>query len=172
MFGFLNEQQDIFNIPPFFSPSFLGLEEGYKNEQPTCCYILDQLFSWTSYTVSEDISINSVIINVCCLLTQVVQKSRPGLCYVHWQAKVNLYPCVTEVLTLEQVGADICYLFLITLFSSSLELHCCINFGTLFTWTCEGADMDVCLTQFGHCNFISPKHAYIFYDEVNFTCLM
>lgn len=33
-----------------------------------------------------------------------------------------------------------------------------LNIGT-------GADMDVCLTQFGHCNFISPKHAYIFYDE-------
>lgn len=34
-----------------------------------------------------------------------------------------------------------------------------------------GADMDVCLTQFGHCNFISPKHAYIFYDEVRSTFL-
>ncbi|XP_048745110.2 PHD finger protein 12-like [Ostrea edulis] len=33
-----------------------------------------------------------------------------------------------------------------------------LNIGT-------GADMDVCLTQFGHCNYISPKHAYIFYDE-------
>ncbi|XP_033748220.1 PHD finger protein 12-like [Pecten maximus] len=33
-----------------------------------------------------------------------------------------------------------------------------LNIGT-------GADMDVCLSQFGHCNFISPKHAYIFYDE-------
>ncbi|KAL5016551.1 hypothetical protein ScPMuIL_006140 [Solemya velum] len=25
--------------------------------------------------------------------------------------------------------------------------------------------MDVCLSQFGHCNFISGKHAFIFYDE-------
>ncbi|XP_061166632.1 PHD finger protein 12-like [Saccostrea echinata] len=33
-----------------------------------------------------------------------------------------------------------------------------LNIGT-------GADMDVCLTQFGHCNYISPKHAYVFYDE-------
>ncbi|XP_052832792.1 PHD finger protein 12 [Octopus bimaculoides] len=28
-----------------------------------------------------------------------------------------------------------------------------------------GADMDVCLTHFGHCNYVSAKHAYIFYDE-------
>ena len=26
--------------------------------------------------------------------------------------------------------------------------------------------MDVCLGQFGQCNFISAKHAFIFYDEV------
>lgn len=30
----------------------------------------------------------------------------------------------------------------------------------------EGADMDVCLTNYGHCNYISGKHACIFYDEV------
>ena len=30
-----------------------------------------------------------------------------------------------------------------------------------------GADMDVCLTQFGHCNFVSAKHACIFYDDVS-----
>nr|KAG5713321.1 hypothetical protein BaRGS_007848 [Batillaria attramentaria] len=29
-----------------------------------------------------------------------------------------------------------------------------------------GADMDVPLYQFGHCNFISSKHAVIFYDEM------
>ncbi|ESP00983.1 hypothetical protein LOTGIDRAFT_238397 [Lottia gigantea] len=29
-----------------------------------------------------------------------------------------------------------------------------------------GADMDVCLGQFGFCNFISSKHACIFYDEM------
>ncbi|KAJ8312009.1 hypothetical protein KUTeg_009382 [Tegillarca granosa] len=28
-----------------------------------------------------------------------------------------------------------------------------------------GADMEVCLTQFGSCSYISPKHAQIFYDE-------
>ncbi|XP_070571752.1 PHD finger protein 12-like [Ptychodera flava] len=28
-----------------------------------------------------------------------------------------------------------------------------------------GSDMDVCLTNFGHCNFVSAKHACIFYDE-------
>ncbi|XP_033628339.1 PHD finger protein 12-like isoform X1 [Asterias rubens] len=28
-----------------------------------------------------------------------------------------------------------------------------------------GSDMDVCLSNFGHCNFVSPKHACIFYDE-------
>lgn len=26
--------------------------------------------------------------------------------------------------------------------------------------------MDVCLANYGHCNYISPKHACIFYDEV------
>ncbi|XP_077995595.1 PHD finger protein 12-like [Glandiceps talaboti] len=28
-----------------------------------------------------------------------------------------------------------------------------------------GSDMDACLTNFGHCNFVSAKHACIFYDE-------
>ncbi|XP_062870286.1 PHD finger protein 12 isoform X2 [Trichomycterus rosablanca] len=28
-----------------------------------------------------------------------------------------------------------------------------------------GADMDVCLTNYGHCNYVSGKHACIFYDE-------
>ena len=27
--------------------------------------------------------------------------------------------------------------------------------------------MDVCLGQYGQCNFISAKHAFIFYDEVS-----
>lgn len=26
--------------------------------------------------------------------------------------------------------------------------------------------MDVCLTNYGHCNYVSGKHACIFYDEV------
>lgn len=30
-----------------------------------------------------------------------------------------------------------------------------------------GADMDVCLTSYGHCNYVSGKHACIFYDEVS-----
>ncbi|XP_028320789.1 PHD finger protein 12 isoform X2 [Gouania willdenowi] len=29
----------------------------------------------------------------------------------------------------------------------------------------SGADMDVCLPNYGHCNYISGKHACIFYDE-------
>ncbi|XP_054710303.1 PHD finger protein 12-like [Uloborus diversus] len=29
-----------------------------------------------------------------------------------------------------------------------------------------GADMDVCFTNYGHCNFVSTKHASVFYDEV------
>uniref|UniRef100_T1J2P5 PHD finger protein 12 n=1 Tax=Strigamia maritima TaxID=126957 RepID=T1J2P5_STRMM len=28
-----------------------------------------------------------------------------------------------------------------------------------------GADMDVCLPNYGHCNYVSAKHASIFYDE-------
>ncbi|XP_067123731.1 PHD finger protein 12 [Centruroides vittatus] len=30
----------------------------------------------------------------------------------------------------------------------------------------KGADMDVCLNNYGHCNFVSAKHACIFYDEI------
>ncbi|CAH1802163.1 unnamed protein product [Owenia fusiformis] len=30
-----------------------------------------------------------------------------------------------------------------------------------------GADMDVCLTVFGHCNYVSAKHTCIFYDETS-----
>ncbi|GFQ87170.1 PHD finger protein 12 [Trichonephila clavata] len=29
-----------------------------------------------------------------------------------------------------------------------------------------GADMDVCFSNYGHCNFLSAKHASIFYDEI------
>uniref|UniRef100_A0A671WXY6 PHD finger protein 12 n=1 Tax=Sparus aurata TaxID=8175 RepID=A0A671WXY6_SPAAU len=36
-------------------------------------------------------------------------------------------------------------------------------FRTLYIGS--GADMDVCLTNYGHCNYISGKHACIFYDE-------
>ncbi|BFZ04666.1 hypothetical protein BsWGS_07705 [Bradybaena similaris] len=35
----------------------------------------------------------------------------------------------------------------------------CMTLGT-------GADMDVCLNNFGHCNFVSGHHATIFYDEM------
>lgn len=27
--------------------------------------------------------------------------------------------------------------------------------------------MDVCFSNYGHCNYVSAKHASIFYDEVN-----
>nr|XP_014347702.1 PREDICTED: PHD finger protein 12 [Latimeria chalumnae] len=37
-------------------------------------------------------------------------------------------------------------------------------YRTLYIGT--GADMDVCLTNYGHCNYVSGKHACIFYDEV------
>lgn len=36
-------------------------------------------------------------------------------------------------------------------------------YRTLYIGT--GADMDVCLTSYGHCNYVSGKHACIFYDE-------
>ncbi|XP_029467942.1 PHD finger protein 12 isoform X1 [Rhinatrema bivittatum] len=36
-------------------------------------------------------------------------------------------------------------------------------YRTLYIGT--GADMDVCLTNYGHCNYVSAKHACIFYDE-------
>ncbi|TRY64718.1 hypothetical protein DNTS_017751 [Danionella cerebrum] len=36
-------------------------------------------------------------------------------------------------------------------------------YRTLYIGT--GAEMDVCLTNYGHCNYISGKHACIFYDE-------
>lgn len=34
-----------------------------------------------------------------------------------------------------------------------------------------GVDMDVCLIQFGYCNFIFLKYVYIFYDEVRLIFL-
>lgn len=30
-----------------------------------------------------------------------------------------------------------------------------------------GEDMDLCLAKFGHCNYVSPKHACIFFDELS-----
>ncbi|KAJ8342104.1 hypothetical protein SKAU_G00320320 [Synaphobranchus kaupii] len=36
-------------------------------------------------------------------------------------------------------------------------------YRTLYIGT--GADMDVCLMNYGHCNYVSGKHACIFYDE-------
>ncbi|MGH0177826.1 UNVERIFIED_CONTAM: hypothetical protein FKN15_076071 [Acipenser sinensis] len=36
-------------------------------------------------------------------------------------------------------------------------------YRTLYIGT--GADMDVCLADYGHCNYVSGKHACIFYDE-------
>uniref|UniRef100_A0A672R120 PHD finger protein 12 n=1 Tax=Sinocyclocheilus grahami TaxID=75366 RepID=A0A672R120_SINGR len=36
-------------------------------------------------------------------------------------------------------------------------------YRTLYIGT--GAEMDVCLTNYGHCNYVSGKHACIFYDE-------
>ena len=32
--------------------------------------------------------------------------------------------------------------------------------------------MDVCLQEYGHCNFISEKHCSIFYDEVLLSSLV
>lgn len=40
-------------------------------------------------------------------------------------------------------------------------VHMC--YRSLYIGT--GADMDVCLTNYGHCNYVSGKHACIFYDE-------
>uniref|UniRef100_A0A023GGR2 Putative phd finger protein 12 n=1 Tax=Amblyomma triste TaxID=251400 RepID=A0A023GGR2_AMBTT len=31
----------------------------------------------------------------------------------------------------------------------------------------SGADMDVCLGDFGHCDFVSAKHACVFFDEIS-----
>lgn len=32
-----------------------------------------------------------------------------------------------------------------------------------------GGDMDVCLSYYGHCNFVTAKHAVIICDEVHFS---
>lgn len=37
---------------------------------------------------------------------------------------------------------------------------------SVITFSSVGADMDVCLMNYGHCNYVSGKHACIFYDEV------
>lgn len=39
-------------------------------------------------------------------------------------------------------------------------IHKCLSLG-------QGPDMDVCLQEYGHCNFISEKHCSIFYDETS-----
>lgn len=40
------------------------------------------------------------------------------------------------------------------------------NFEYSVCFISLGPDMDVCLQEYGHCNFISEKHCSIFYDEV------
>uniref|UniRef100_A0A8C8S1M9 PHD finger protein 12 n=1 Tax=Pelusios castaneus TaxID=367368 RepID=A0A8C8S1M9_9SAUR len=47
------------------------------------------------------------------------------------------------------------------LMGTGSAVHMC--YRTLYIGT--GADMDVCLTSYGHCNYVSGKHACIFYDE-------
>lgn len=42
-----------------------------------------------------------------------------------------------------------------------------LNFEIFFLLFLLGADMDVCFSNYGHCNYVSAKHASIFYDEVN-----
>jgi hypothetical protein len=32
--------------------------------------------------------------------------------------------------------------------------------------------MDVVLVNYGHCNFVSPKHASVFYDEVIYIYIL
>lgn len=53
---------------------------------------------------------------------------------------------------------------------SNMITECChtttIHYFFSLNVFCKGADMDVCLTNYGHCNYISGKHACIFYDEV------
>lgn len=39
-------------------------------------------------------------------------------------------------------------------------IHKCLSLG-------QGPDMDLCLQEYGHCNFISQKHCSIFYDETS-----
>ncbi|XP_071215840.1 PHD finger protein 12-like isoform X5 [Salvelinus alpinus] len=39
-----------------------------------------------------------------------------------------------------------------------------INMSYRTLYIGAGADMDVCLTNYGHCNYVSGKHACIFYD--------
>lgn len=36
----------------------------------------------------------------------------------------------------------------------------------------SGEDMDLCLAKFGHCNYASPKHACIFFDEVGWLMVV
>uniref|UniRef100_A0A7M4FBC7 PHD finger protein 12 n=1 Tax=Crocodylus porosus TaxID=8502 RepID=A0A7M4FBC7_CROPO len=40
-----------------------------------------------------------------------------------------------------------------------------LNWPHVLSSLWAGADMDVCLTSYGHCNYVSGKHACIFYDE-------
>lgn len=51
---------------------------------------------------------------------------------------------------------------------SSCDCRKCIirQCSVQLSFLVAGADMDVCLTNYGHCNYVSGKHACIFYDEV------
>nr|XP_020442114.1 PHD finger protein 12 isoform X2 [Monopterus albus] len=64
------------------------------------------------------------------------------------QARAVFYP-----LTGKGGAVNMCYR---TLYIGSENIHSARR---------KSADMDVCLTNYGHCNYVSGKHACIFYDE-------
>uniref|UniRef100_A0A9R1SIV5 PHD finger protein 12 n=2 Tax=Cyprinus carpio TaxID=7962 RepID=A0A9R1SIV5_CYPCA len=75
--------------------------------------------------------------------------------------KCGIPPAVTPLLFAAQKRDVQARALLCPLTGKGAAINMC--YRTLYIGT--GAEMDVCLTNFGHCNYVSGKHACIFYDE-------
>uniref|UniRef100_A0A8C2KII5 PHD finger protein 12 n=1 Tax=Cyprinus carpio TaxID=7962 RepID=A0A8C2KII5_CYPCA len=81
--------------------------------------------------------------------------------------KCGIPPAVTASLPKPSLHADAqkrdvqARAVLCPLTGKGAAINMCLR--TLYIGT--GAEMDVCLTNYGHCNYVSGKHACIFYDE-------
>ncbi|KAI7800577.1 PHD finger protein 12 [Triplophysa rosa] len=86
---------------------------------------------------------------------------------LHPSSKCGIPPSVTAALSKPSSHTDIqkrevqARAVLCPLTGKGVAVNMC--YRTLYIGT--GAEMDVCLTNYGHCNYVSGKHACIFYDE-------
>uniref|UniRef100_A0A8C1N7V2 PHD finger protein 12 n=1 Tax=Cyprinus carpio TaxID=7962 RepID=A0A8C1N7V2_CYPCA len=76
--------------------------------------------------------------------------------------KCGIPPMVTKLAHYVMLRLDVqARAVLCPLTGKGAAINMCLR--TLYIGT--GAEMDVCLTNYGHCNYVSGKHACIFYDE-------